>query len=208
MNKIGTNLFIGSKRPSSMDIVNAITKKKSWENKIKKEDVVGRWKKELVKQGAEKKVVDIVLTLLRDYYEKDKYEYGEFSDHEWFMRLGITAKDLSIVCKCKCCVCDNRYNPYYDEESDDNVPEETKKKRLTQIINKQMEHSLESHQRQIGKIKKVLVEGPSKRSEEYFCGRDGRNSMVVFPKGDFKKGDYIMVKIKECTSATLLGEVV
>lgn len=91
---------------------------------------------------------------------------------------------------------------------DDNVPEETKKKRLTQIIDKQMEHSLESHQRQIGKIKKVLVEGPSKRSEEYFCGRDGRNSMVVFPKGDFKKGDYIMVKIKECTSATLLGEVV
>ena len=39
------------------------------------------------------------------------------------------------------------------------------------------------------------------------CGRDGRNSMVVFPKGDFKKGEYVMVKINDCTSATLMGEV-
>lgn len=91
---------------------------------------------------------------------------------------------------------------------EDNVPEDVKTKRLTEIIDKQMKHSLESHQRQIGKTKKVLVEGPSKRSDEQFCGRDGRNSMVVFPKGDFKKGEYIMVKINDCTSATLLGEVV
>lgn len=91
---------------------------------------------------------------------------------------------------------------------EDNVPDDVKTRRLTEIIDKQMQHSLESHQQQVGRIQKVLVEGPSKRSEEMFCGRNGRNSMVVFPKGDFKKGDYIMVKINECTSATLLGEVV
>jgi tRNA-2-methylthio-N6-dimethylallyladenosine synthase len=52
-----------------------------------------------------------------------------------------------------------------------------------------------------------LVEGPSKRSEEQFCGRNGQNCMVIFPKGDLKKGDYIMVKITDCTSATLFGDV-
>lgn len=91
---------------------------------------------------------------------------------------------------------------------DDDVPEEVKGRRLTEVINKQLEHSLLSNQKQIGKIDKVLVEGPSKRSEDFFCGRNGRNSMVIFPKGDLKKGDYVMVKINDCTSATLLGEVV
>lgn len=91
---------------------------------------------------------------------------------------------------------------------DDDVPDEVKGRRLTEIINKQMEHSLASHQSRIGKISKVLVEGPSKRSEDHYCGRDGRNSMVVFPKGNLQKGQYVMVKITDCTSATLLGEVV
>jgi tRNA-2-methylthio-N6-dimethylallyladenosine synthase len=91
---------------------------------------------------------------------------------------------------------------------DDDIPEEVKSRRLTEIINKQLEHSLLGNQKQIGRIDKVLVEGPSKRSEEHFCGRNGRNSMVIFPKGDLKKGDYAMVKINDCTSATLLGEVV
>ncbi len=91
---------------------------------------------------------------------------------------------------------------------DDDVPEDVKGRRLTEVINKQMEHSLKSHQKQIGKTQKVLVEGPSKRSEDHFCGRNGRNSMVVFPKGDLQKGQYVMVKITDCTSATLLGDVV
>jgi tRNA-2-methylthio-N6-dimethylallyladenosine synthase len=91
---------------------------------------------------------------------------------------------------------------------DDDVPEDVKGRRLTEVINKQMEHSLKSHQKQIGKTQKVLVEGPSKRSEEHYCGRNGRNSMVVFPKGNLQKGQYAMVKITDCTSATLLGEVV
>lgn len=91
---------------------------------------------------------------------------------------------------------------------DDDVPDEVKGLRLNEVIDKQLAHSLASHKRQIGKTVKVLVEGRSKRSEEHMCGRDGRNSMVVFPAGDFDKGMYVMVHIKDCTSATLLGEVV
>lgn len=90
----------------------------------------------------------------------------------------------------------------------DDVPEEIKGKRLTEIIDKQLVHSHESHKKQIGKIDRVLVEGDSKRSAEFLCGRNGKNSMVVFPKGNFTKGDYVMVKITDCTSATLIGEVV
>lgn len=92
----------------------------------------------------------------------------------------------------------------------DDVPEEVKGARLKEIIDIQLESSLYWHKLQIGKTKRVLVEGRSKRSELEMCGRDGRNSMVVFPKGDFTfdKGQYVMVKITDCTSATLRGEVV
>jgi tRNA-2-methylthio-N6-dimethylallyladenosine synthase len=90
----------------------------------------------------------------------------------------------------------------------DDVPEEVKSARLNEIIDLQLASSLYWHQQQIGKVKKILVEGPSKRSEDEWAGRDGRNSMVIFPKGDFDKGQYIMVKITDCTSATLKGEVV
>jgi tRNA-2-methylthio-N6-dimethylallyladenosine synthase len=91
---------------------------------------------------------------------------------------------------------------------DDDVPDEVKGRRLNEVIDKQLTHSLASHKRQIGKKVKVLVEGKSKRSDQYMCGRDGRNSMVVFPAGNFDKGTYVMVEIKDCTSATLLGDVV
>ena len=91
---------------------------------------------------------------------------------------------------------------------EDDVPEDVKGRRLTEIIDLQMKHSLESNQQQIGKIQKVLIEGPSKRSEDQLCGRNGRNSMVVFDRKDLEKGQYVMVKITDCTSATLLGEVV
>lgn len=91
---------------------------------------------------------------------------------------------------------------------EDDVPEEVKSKRLTEIIDLQMSHSLKAHEKQVGKTVKVLVEGPSKRNPEEFCGRNGQNSMVIFPKGNLKKGQYIMVNITECTSATLKGNVV
>ena len=95
-----------------------------------------------------------------------------------------------------------------ERKFEDDVPEAVKSKRLTQIIQKQQAHSLASNKRRIGRTEKVLVEGVSKRSEEHMSGRTGRNSMVVFPKGNFEKGDYINVRIVDCTSATLLGEAV
>ncbi len=90
----------------------------------------------------------------------------------------------------------------------DDVLEEIKGRRLNEIIEKQLASSLASNKRQIGTIQKVLIEGKSKRSEEHLSGRTGRNSMVVFPKLDCVKGQYVMVRIDECTSATLMGEIV
>lgn len=90
----------------------------------------------------------------------------------------------------------------------DDVPDDIKGRRLNEIIEKQLASSLASNKRQIGTIQKVLIEGKSKRSEEHLCGRTGRNSMVIFPKLDCEKGQYVMVRIDECTSATLMGEIV
>ena len=89
---------------------------------------------------------------------------------------------------------------------EDNVPEKIKGDRLSEIINLQQKHSLESNQNQIGKVHKVLVEGFSKKSNEFLSGRNDNNCKVVFPKANFSKGDYVNVKIKSCTSATLIGE--
>ena len=90
----------------------------------------------------------------------------------------------------------------------DDVPEEVKGRRLNEIIEKQLAHSLASNQRMVGTIQKVLIEGNSKRSEEYLCGRTGSNAMVVFPKENQEKGNYVHVRIISCTSATLMGEIV
>ena len=91
---------------------------------------------------------------------------------------------------------------------EDDIPEDVKGRRLNEIIEKQLAHSLKSNQKQIGTVQKVLIEGNSKRSEEHLCGRTGRNSMVVFPKESYEKAQYVMVRIDSCTSATLMGEVV
>ncbi len=88
----------------------------------------------------------------------------------------------------------------------DDVPDEIKGKRLDEIIEKQREFALKSNKKQVGTVQKVLVEGFSKRSNEQLCGRTSRNSMVIFPKSTYKKGDYVMVRIDSCTSATLMGE--
>jgi tRNA-2-methylthio-N6-dimethylallyladenosine synthase len=92
----------------------------------------------------------------------------------------------------------------------DDIPEEVKKRRLEEIVKLQNRLSLESNQRDLGKTFKVLIEGDSKRSADDWKGRNSQNKMVVFPKGDHKvnKGDYVMVRITDCTVATLLGEIV
>ena len=90
----------------------------------------------------------------------------------------------------------------------DDVPPEVKTRRLNEIIALQNELSLESNQREIGRIHKVLIEGPSKRNPEELCGRASNNKMCVFPDKVHKTGDYVFVKVLSCTSATLLCELV
>ena len=95
-----------------------------------------------------------------------------------------------------------------ERKYEDDIPQEVKAKRLTEIINKQRAFSLQNNKNQIGKTVTVLVEGFSKKSKEDLSGRDERNSVVVFPKKNANKGEYVQVKIKECTSSTLIGEIV
>lgn len=90
----------------------------------------------------------------------------------------------------------------------DDIPEDVKNRRLTEVINLQRRLSHESNLRDLGKTFEVLVEGPSKKTEDDFSGRNSQNKVVVFPRGNAKKGDYVMVKINDCTSATLIGEMV
>ena len=91
----------------------------------------------------------------------------------------------------------------------DDIPEEIKKRRLTEIVDLQNRLSLESNKKDIGKTFKVLIEGNSKRSEADWMGRNTQNKVVVFSKNghDLKKGDYVNVKVHDCTQATLLGEI-
>ena len=93
-----------------------------------------------------------------------------------------------------------------ERKFEDDIPDAVKSKRLSEIIDKQLKFSLASNQKRIGLVEKVLIEGESKRSNEHMCGRTSRNSMVVFPKGNGKKGQYVNVKITDCTSATLIGK--
>lgn len=93
----------------------------------------------------------------------------------------------------------------------DDIPADVKQKRLAEVIDLQLKLSLERNNRAIGQVQKVLVEGFSKRSEEFLQGRNDQNKKVIFPKEDsnglaFRKGDYVMVKITSCSSATLKGE--
>jgi len=92
----------------------------------------------------------------------------------------------------------------------DDVPLEVKKRRLQEIIEKQNQLSLNNYKKDIGKTFKVLVDGDSKRSADDWVGRNSQNKVVVFPKKGTtcQKGDYVNVKIKDCTQATLFGEVV
>lgn len=90
----------------------------------------------------------------------------------------------------------------------DDIPEDVKQRRLAEIIALQRQISLERNQMSVGTIQKVLIEGDSKRSEDFLQGRNDQNKMVILPKGNHKKGDYVNVKITSCSSATLFGDVV
>ena len=92
----------------------------------------------------------------------------------------------------------------------DDVPESIKKKRLQEIVDMQNRLSLESNKRDIGKTFTVLIEGDSKRSDKDWMGRSSQNKVIVFPKEGYplKKGNYVNVKVHDCTQATLLGTII
>ena len=88
---------------------------------------------------------------------------------------------------------------------EDDIADDEKTRRLNEIIALQNQLSIESNEAEVGKVRQVLVEGVSKRSDEQLCGRTSQNKMVVFDRGNHKAGDYVMVKITGCSSATLFG---
>ena len=87
----------------------------------------------------------------------------------------------------------------------DDVAPEVKNERLNEIIKLQNELSLASNIADLGKVVEVLVEGYSKRSKEELVGRTSQNKVCIFPAGEHKVGDYVMVKVETCSSATLKG---
>tara|TARA_R100001143_G_C3361305_1_gene136501 strand:+ start:12651 stop:14009 length:1359 start_codon:yes stop_codon:yes gene_type:complete len=89
---------------------------------------------------------------------------------------------------------------------EDNIPEEVKKRRLTEIIQQQMSIQEKNNLKEIGNRHLVLVEGTSKRSEDQLSGRSDTNKVVVFDRKDFQKGDYVEVEITGSTSATLIAK--
>lgn len=90
----------------------------------------------------------------------------------------------------------------------DDVPIEVKQKRLTEIITLQREHGKYRLDEFVGRTVEVLIENTSKKSDAHWMGRASQNNVAVFPKENYKIGDFVNVKINDCTSATLLGEAV
>ncbi len=90
----------------------------------------------------------------------------------------------------------------------DDIPQEIKQRRLAEIIALQRKHCQERTEQHLGHVQEVLIEGVSKKSEAYFMGRNSQNTVAVFPKENYKVGDFVMVRMDRCTSATLIGEAV
>ena len=95
-----------------------------------------------------------------------------------------------------------------ERKYEDDVPSEIKSRRLTEIVDLQRKHSEIRTKEGLGKVFRVLVENVSKKSTEMMSGRNSQNTVVVFPKGNLKKGDYVNVLVTSCTSGTLIGECV
>ena len=91
---------------------------------------------------------------------------------------------------------------------EDDVPEEAKLRRLQEIVDLQRKHSAFRTQEFLGQTVEVLIEKTSKKSEEQLSGRNSQSITVVFPRENYKIGDFVNVKINSCTSGTLIGEAV
>lgn len=101
-----------------------------------------------------------------------------------------------------------RPGTYASKHLPDDIPEETKIKRLEELIALQNELSAESNRKCVGNTYVVLVEGVSKRSRDQLFGRTEQNKVAVFDRGNARIGDFVKVKIKDSTSATLIGDLV
>ncbi len=98
-----------------------------------------------------------------------------------------------------------RPGTYAQQHLPDDVPDDVKKRRLDEIIKLQNKISLQSNRADIGKTFDVLTEGISKKSENMLFGRSSQNKVVVFPRGNYLKGEYVRITITGCTQTTLIG---
>lgn len=122
-------------------------------------------------------------------------------DHQQTLSLMEWARfDLAFMFKYS-----ERPGTYAHQHLADDVPEETKIKRLNEIIDLQNKISLKNNHDDIGKTFEVLVEGNSKKDKDELFGRNSQNKVVVFPKENYKKGDFVQVTITRCTQTTLIG---
>ena len=90
----------------------------------------------------------------------------------------------------------------------DDIPVDVKTRRLEEIINLQTAHSIKRNNMIVGKTFKVLIEGFSKRSNDFLQGRNSENKVIVFPKENFSKGQYVNVTVESATRGTLIGKAV
>ncbi len=116
--------------------------------------------------------------------------------------MGMAAFDSAFMFKYS-----ERPGTLASREMPDNVPEEVKIERLNRMIALQNELSAESNRRDVGKVFEVLVEGVSKRSTQQWVGRTQQNKTCVFPRGDFRVGDFVKVRVTGSSSATLVCEL-
>jgi tRNA-2-methylthio-N6-dimethylallyladenosine synthase len=90
----------------------------------------------------------------------------------------------------------------------DDIPEEVKKRRLAEVIDLQQTLSEKKTKAQVGKVHRVLIEHESKKSADMWMGRNTQNCVIVFPKENYKKGEYVNVLAESCTKTTLIGKAV
>ncbi len=169
-----------------------------------------------------------ILQLMNRTYTRDWYISKVNRIREVLPGCGISTDTISGFCTeteedhketlslMEYCEYELAYMYYYSERPgtlaerrfEDDVPLETKKRRLQEIVDLHRTYSLKGMQKEIGKMHTVLIEGNSKKSDSHWAGRSDNNKMVVFPKIDgLKKGDYANVLIESCTAGTLIGKV-
>jgi tRNA-2-methylthio-N6-dimethylallyladenosine synthase len=170
-----------------------------------------------------------VLQIMNRSYTREWYMAKVDRIRELLPGCGITSDIIAGFCSeteeehqetlqlMECCRYDFSYMYFYSERPgtlaarryEDDVPEDTKKRRLTEIVALQRKMSEISNKADVGKTFKILIEGNSKKSDKHWMGRSSENKVVVFQKNDIvKKGDYAEVKVTGSTGGTLLGEII